>query len=149
MNSLTVLARDVFTSVMPEVDPDADLYAGDYFDDIRMDAALCNAVRADPLTVDVSEFRSIRLKRLFRRLKARNFYGQLTDLERDQFLLYCSENFASAANSPWLTKSIFDREMKEVLADVSLSERQKECLTVLGNYAEEVAPSSGKMETEL
>lgn len=149
MNSLTVLARDVFTSIMPEVDPDADLYAGDYFGETRMDAAMCNAVRSDPLTVNDLAFRSIRLHRLFRRLKARNFFDQLTDPERDQFLSYCSEKFACADNSPWLTKSVFDREMKEVLADINLSKRQKECLTVLGNYADEVAPSPGKMETEL
>ena len=135
-DSLVSLATKIFDSEIPEEDPDADLYVGDYFGEMRADEKLCRAVRVDPMTVDDSEFKSPRLRRMFRRMKARNFFNRLTDVEQEQYERFCAEKSLCSEDKNWQTKSVFDQELVEVLADVNLSERQRHCLTVLRQHVE-------------
>lgn len=137
LSSLTKLVGQVFNSTISEVDPDADLYAGDFFGEIRLDAKVYNDVRNNPMATASSQFSSLRLKRLLGRLKARNFFDELGEAEQAQFSQFCSEKFACADQVNWITKKKFEQEMAEVLL-TDLSERQKHCLTVIKEYADRI-----------
>lgn len=136
MDALEKLASEVFNSTIPETDPDADLYAGDFFGEVRLNANAWNAVRADPMAADISKLGSIRFKRMLGRLKARNFFDRLTESEQDQYIGFCSEKLGKTGEVAWLTKAIFESELEEILGDEKLSERQMQCLKVLKHYAE-------------
>jgi exodeoxyribonuclease-1 len=138
ITSLTKLAGEVFNSTIPEIDPDADLYAGDFFGEVRLHANVCNEVRLNPMAIANSQFGSPRLKRLLGRLKARNFFDELEEAEQSQYGQFCSDKFACTDEANWITRKQFDREMAEVLIDNNLSERQKHCLTVLRLYADNI-----------
>jgi len=135
---LTTLAAEVFDSTIPELDPDADLYAGDFFGEVQLDSNVCDQVRLNPMAIASSQFRSTRLKRLLVRLKARNFFDELEEAEQSQYGQFCSDKFACTEEANWITKKLFDQEMAEVLSDSNLSERQKFCLAILRQYADTV-----------
>ncbi|MBK8464365.1 MAG: exodeoxyribonuclease I [Chloracidobacterium sp.] len=138
ITSLTKLAGEVFESTIPEIDPDADLYAGDFFGEVRLHAKVCNDVRSNPIAIANSQFTSPRLRRLLGRLKARNFFDELEETERSQYQQFCSDKFACTGEANWITKKQFDQEMADVLSDNHLSERQMSCLTTLRQYADNI-----------
>ena len=138
ITSLTKLASEVFNSTIPEIDPDADLYAGDFFGEVRVHAKVCNEVRIKPMAIANSQFTTPRLKRLLGRLKARNFFDELGEAEQSQYGQFCSAKFACTDEANWITKKQFDQEMAEELSDDNLSERQRSCLTILRQYADTI-----------
>lgn len=135
---LTKLAGEVFDSTIHEIDPDADLYAGDFFGEVRLHASLCNQVRLNPMAIASSQFGPPRLKRLLGRLKARNFFDELEEAERSRYIEFCSDKFACTNDANWITRKQFDEEMAEVLLDNNLTQRQKHCLAVLRHYADNI-----------
>lgn len=138
LEPLKRLAREVFRSTVPVRDPDADLYVADFFPQANLHARIFNDVRNDPMAVDHSQFTLPWFKRLFRRMKARNFFDGLGAEEQSQYIEYCSDKFASTDDVDWVTKSQFDKEMMEVSAEDTLSDRQMHCLTRLQQYADTI-----------
>lgn len=138
LGELVALAKKVFDSAIPEIDPDADLYAGDYFTEVNGDREPFGAVSDNPLLVEESSFKSLRLRRLLRRLKARNYFDQVCKNEQTKFKQFCSEKFACTEEGKWRTRTIFEREFAEVIAASDLSERQKNCLNILKAHADKL-----------
>lgn len=138
LDKLAALAKEVFVSTIPEIDPDADLYAGDYFTEVEHDREHFDAVRKNPLDYATSSFRSLRFKRLLRRLKARNFFDDISEHERSKYTAFCAEKFAHTGEGKWMTRTVFDREYDEAIAEPDLSDEQRKCLAVLKNHADTI-----------
>ena len=139
LEHLQRLAKDVFkASTIPEKDPDADLYVADFFPEANMHKGLFSEVRVNPMAVDDAQFTFQRFKRLFRRMKVRNFFDELGVDEQSRYMTHCSEKLNAVDDEAWITKIKFDREMSVALDDDSLSKRQKHCLTVLQQYADNI-----------
>jgi exonuclease I len=138
LDELTELARQVFNSSVPEIELDADLYAGDFLDEIKRERETFNCVSADPFCVMDSSFKSIRLRRLWRRLMARNYFDLICEDHQHKFKQFCFEKFASTDENKWRTRIIFNREYEKAVSDPTLSEKQRHCLISLRNYVEKI-----------
>jgi len=135
---LAALAREVFNTVIPEVDPDADLYAGDFFGEEEQEMGLIQRVRSNPMEVSHSEFTSRRFRRLLVRLKARNFHDNVPPKYQEGYRNYVKEKFAYGGTDKWRTRSVFDAEFKQVMNDPNLTKQQRECLLTLHNRVSKI-----------
>lgn len=138
LGDLEMLVKQIFNSAVAELDPDADLYAGDYFGEVGRDKKYFDAVKTGPMDVEESAFTSIRLRRLLRRLKARNFFKEICDIEQSTYVTHCSEKFSCVDEGKWRTRTLFDKEYREAMSETTLSDGQKGKLLALRTYADTI-----------
>ena len=125
------LATQVYHTEMPFVDPDGDLYAGNFFSERDTDQETIHKLITNGIEGEDPEFISNRFNRLYRRLKARNFPLQLTEPEKNGYGKFLHDRFFADGGKPWRTYAQYEKERQEVNEKNDLNVNQKMILDKL------------------
>lgn len=137
MTKIETLSNEVFKYDIPFIDADADLYAGQFFDEKRVDNNIINSVYGDPLNVNRNSFKSTRFSELHKRLVGRNFYHLLPDSDKNSFDLFCKNKYEYLGDDKWRTMKKYNEELKEINLDETLTEDQKRVLNILDKHVKD------------
>ena len=132
---LNQISDEIFVFEVPFLDSDADLFAGNFFAEKKKDELNLSLSANNPTLFKNNDFKSERFSEQLFRLKGRNFFEDLSEIEKVKYLEFVKTRVNYDETDKWRTIKMFNQEYKEIMDEDSSSEK-KIILEKLNSYVQ-------------